>query len=223
VIKKFLKMLTNFLGILAVLAVVLLILPRIYTQLYARARIHTTEQSPTARVAIVFGAGLRRDGSPTPVLQDRVTAAAKLYQEKKVQKLLMSGDNRFLDYNEPGAMYDYAIKLGIPPEDIILDYAGRRTYDTCYRAIHIFKVTDAVLVTQDFHLPRALFTCNGLGLPAEGVSADMRTYSRFSETSWLMREMPATLVALMDVWVTHPLPVLGDPEPIFPEDMARTP
>jgi SanA protein len=80
-------------------------------------------------------------------------------------------------------MRDYAIGLGVPEEDIILDYAGRRTYDTCYRARHIFGVEQAILVTQNFHLPRALFTCSAFGIQSSGVSADLRTYSRRSMDS----------------------------------------
>jgi len=112
------------------------------------------ESVPADRVAIVFGAGLQRDGTPSAVLRDRVATAASLYFEGKVQKLLMSGDNRFLDYNEPGSMKAYAISLGVPGEDIVLDYAGRRTYDTCYRAREIFGLDEAILVTQTYHLPR---------------------------------------------------------------------
>ena len=88
----------------------------------------------------------------------------------------MSGDNRFIDYNEPGAMQAFALELGIPEEDIVLDYAGRRTYDTCYRAGEIFQLETAILVTQEFHLPRALYICNVLDIKAVGVSADVRTY-----------------------------------------------
>ena len=90
----------------------------------------------------------------------------------KVEKLLLSGDNRTLDYNEPGAMRAYAISLGVPAEDIVLDYAGRRTYDTCFRAKAIFGVDQVLLVTQMFHLPRALYTCRALGIEAEGIPAD---------------------------------------------------
>jgi SanA protein len=128
----------------------------------------------------------------------------------------MSGDNRFVDYNEPGAMYQYAVDLGVPPQDIVLDYAGRRTYDTCYRAQAIFGLQDVLLITQKFHLPRAVFLCNQMGLKANGVIADRSAYSRYSRLIWNLRETPATLVALVEAWITRPLPVLGDPEPIFP-------
>jgi SanA protein len=165
-------------------------------------------------VAIVFGAGLRRDGGPTAVLYDRVATAAALYHAGKVRTLLLSGDNRFENYNEPGAMQQAALALGVPAADIVLDYAGRRTYDTCYRAQAVFGVTQALLVTQSFHLPRALFICEALGLSATGVSADQRTYRRSSLVIWNAREVVATAAAWWDVNIARPLPVLGEPLPI---------
>jgi SanA protein len=214
-IKKSLKMLFRlFLWSIIALMIVFGI-PRLITEIGAQGRIFTTDTVTKSRVAIVFGAGLQRDGTPSPVLKDRVAAAAQLYFAGKVEKLLMSGDNRFVDYNEPGAMQAYAVSLGVPEGDIVLDYAGRRTYDTCYRAYHIFGVDEAILVTQRYHLPRALFTCNGIGLKSTGVAADMQYYRKFSRVVWNAREVPATLVALWQVWISHPLPVMGDPEPIF--------
>lgn len=195
----------------------ILLVPRLIAWVYAWPRTFSLAEAPPRSVAIVFGAGLWRDGSPSPVLRDRVAAAAELYFAGKVRKLLMSGDNRFINYNEPGAMRQYALSLGVPEEDIVLDYAGRRTYDTCYRAKGIFGVKEAILVTQSFHLPRALYTCNHLGVSAVGVAADRRPYAWRSRLYWHSREVPATLVALWEVHVTRPLPVLGDPEPIFPE------
>ncbi len=182
-----------------------------------RTRLETPTGVPRTPVAIVFGAGLWRDGSPTPVLRDRVATAAELYFSGKVQKILMSGDNRFVEYNEPGAMRDYALSLGVPAEDIVLDYAGRRTYDTCYRAQAVFGVGSAILVTQGYHLPRALYTCNMLDIEATGVPADRRIYSRRSVAFWNLREIPATLIAFWDLFITQPTPVLGDPEPILIE------
>ena len=190
-------------------------LPTLLAEISARNRTFAMEQAPDAPVAIVFGAGLNRDGRPSPVLRDRVSTAAELYFAGKVQKLLMSGDNSYLDYNEPGAMQSYALGLGVPEKDIILDYAGRRTYDTCYRALHIFGVTNALVVTQAYHLPRTLLTCQGLGLNAFGVIADQREYHLVAMQRWRIREIPATLVAFWDVYVTRPLPILGNPEPIF--------
>ena len=202
--------------IILVLVFLFIALPRLVTYWSTRSRVYTLESAPTRRVAIVFGAGLWWDGSPTPVLRDRVATAARLYFAGKVEKLLMSGDNSYVEYNEPGAMQAYALELGVPAEAIVLDYAGRRTYDTCYRAKTIFGVKEAILVTQSFHLSRALYTCNALGLPSVGVPSDLRVYQRRSLFYWNLREVPATLVALWEVYVSHPKPILGKPEPIFP-------
>lgn len=185
------------------------------TELITRSRVYRMDEVDEYPVAIVLGAGLRPDGTPTTVLQDRVSTAANLYFTGKVKKLLMSGDNQFSHYNEPGAMLAFAIELGVPEKDIVLDYAGRRTYDTCYRAQHIFGISKAIVVTQRYHLPRTLIICDRLGLEAIGVPADQRQYWPLTYFLWKLREIPATINALMDIWITKPLPVLGEPEPII--------
>ena len=215
-LRKFIKMILQLVLLLSILIPVTLLLPRLIAGWQTRSQIMPSDQVPTERVAIVFGAGLWRDGSPTPVLRDRVAQAAELFFAGKVEKLLMSGDNSHLDYNEPHAMRDYALSLGVPEQAIVLDYAGRRTYDTCYRARDIFGIKQAILVTQSFHLPRALYICNQLGIQANGVASDLRSYNRRSLTFWNIREIPATLVAFWEVHITRPQPILGNPEPIFP-------
>ena len=201
-----------------VISALVLFLPRLITELYAWLRTYNPATVPTQKVAIVFGAGLTRSGDATPILKDRVATAAELYFSGKVQKLLMSGDNSTVNYNEPEAMRRYALILGVPDSDIVLDYAGRRTYDTCYRAGVIFGVKDAILVTQKFHLPRALFLCNVLGVNASGVVADNFNYRKRSLLFWNLREIPATVTAFRDV-VTRPLPILGKPESMFSENV----
>ncbi|MCB9076116.1 MAG: YdcF family protein [Anaerolineaceae bacterium] len=174
---------------------------------------------PAADVAIVFGAGLRWDGRPTSVLHDRVVTAVDLYKNGTVKKLLMSGDNRFDYHNEPGSMRDLALELGVPDEDIVLDYAGRRTYDTCYRAGAIFGVKKAILVTQRFHLDRALYLCNALDVAAIGVAADRRPYR--GQPFMNLREVAALTVAWLDIHVLRPQPVLGERNPIEIARIAR--
>jgi SanA protein len=178
-----------------------------------RKLIYTAETVPPRKVAIVYGAGITRDGRPQTALADRVWTASELYKAGKVQKLLMSGDNRYVDYNEPEAMRQYAIEQGVPDEDIVLDYAGRRTYDTCYRAGTIFEVEEAILVTQWFHLDRALYTCDTLGIDAVGVAADRREY--WSARYWWLRELAAVSRAWLDLNFLHPTPVLGEKLPIL--------
>jgi SanA protein len=167
---------------------------------------------PDRPLGIVFGAGYWPSGRLSDALADRMDAAIALYQAGKVNKLLLTGDNRFQEYNEPAAMAAYAEARGVPREDLVLDYAGRRTYDSCYRAGAIFGVERAVLVTQDFHLPRALFTCDRLGLEVVGVAADQRAYMRAAWYS--LREVFALTRAWLDLELLKPQPVLGDPIPV---------
>ncbi len=185
-----------------------------WIQWHYRPVIYPPDQVRPERVAIVFGARIYADGRLSPMLRDRVETAARLYQEGKVQIILFSGDNRFAEYDEPGRMMEYASSRGVPAEAMQPDYAGRRTYDSCYRAREIFGLQSAILVTQRFHLPRALFTCNQLGLSAVGVAADLQPYSRRSLAWSNLREIPALTAALVDVIRRQPAPVLGDPIPL---------
>lgn len=180
--------------------------------MYVPAKI---EQVPQKSVAIVFGAGYWPSGALSMVLKDRLDAAIELYHAGHVQKLLFSGDNRFVDYNEPAKMLEYTLAQGIPRADVVLDYAGRRTYDTCYRAHDIFQVRDAVLVTQRYHLPRALATCGALGLDAVGYIADRQPYPRRDLAWYWTREALALWRAWWDIYIAHTTPVLGEPLPIF--------
>lgn len=187
---------------------------RLWVERRTAGRVYeSVDQVPARPVALVLGAGLWPDGSLTPILADRVMTAVELYQAGKVEKLLCSGDNRFVDYNEPAAMKAYAVRLGVPERDIVLDYAGRRTYDSCFRARAIFGVEEAVVVTQRFHTARALYTCEALGVDVVAVRADRRVYAA-NRVVWMTREYLALLLAWWDVNVRHPLPVLGEPEPI---------
>ena len=169
-------------------------------------------QIPAQRVAIVFGAGVYPDGTPTPMLGDRVFAAVELYKLGRVQKLLMTGDNSRKDYDEVTTMKRYAEERGVPAEDITLDYAGFSTYESCYRAKNIFGVKQAVLITQKFHLPRAVYTCNQLGVEAFGLGTpDWETYRFHTISYYTLREQLSTLKALWEIHITRPLPTFLGP------------
>jgi SanA protein len=187
---------------------------RAYVERTFSPTIVAAEDAPGTRVAVVFGARVYPSGRLSAMLRDRVDTAVDLYKAGTVEKILVSGDNRFEDYNEPGAMRDYAVAQGVAQEDVQPDFGGRRTYDTCYRAREIFGVESAILVTQEFHLPRALFTCSQLGMEVVGVAADRREYAPQSIAWSESRETPATLAALFDVIRRAPPPVMGDPIPI---------
>jgi SanA protein len=204
--------------LILILLIIIGVLPAVIAYISAVGSRFPLGTAPNGKTAIIFGAGLYRDGSPSAVLRDRIQTAVELYKAGKVEKLLMSGDNSTLNYNEPGAMQKYAMQLGIPEDAIVLDYAGRRTYDTCYRAKSIFGISEALLITQDYHLPRALYICKILGIKSVGVSADRRNYRLGTYIYWRIREIPATFTAFIDLYLTKPQPILGDPEPIYPPD-----
>jgi vancomycin permeability regulator SanA len=207
------------LEIAAVIILALLIWgPSIYANLSTRSLRYNIDKTsiknvPKKDVAIVFGAGVNRQtGEPTPYLQWRVETAVKLLKAGRVQKILMSGDNSIEKYNEPEAMKKWALKLGADDKDIVLDYAGYSTYDTCYRANYIFGVHEAVLVTQGYHLPRAVMTCNDLGVKSVGVAALRRGTD--VEINYITREWLSTNKSTIQL-IAKPKPtVLGNPEPI---------
>ncbi len=177
-----------------------------------RVRIVQTEDIQSRPVALVLGASLKR-GAPNGVLEDRLVAAKELYDAKKVQKLIVSGDNRTFDHNEPEAMKRFLVSRGVPIEDIVLDYAGQRTYDSCYRLRDIFAQRSVIIVTQYFHLPRALYLCNSLGVDAVGVAAEQKYRAQW--WSAYFREFFASLRAWIDVMILKPMPILGKQEKVF--------
>lgn len=204
------------LGLFGLAAFVVVVLAGIYWNVRRGGRpIYTRpENAPTLPVAVVFGAGYGKNG-PSAMLYDRVATGAALYRLGKVRKLLMTGDNGRWNYNEPAIMRKTALRLGVPDRDIVLDFAGFRTYDSLYRAKAIFGVKQAILVTQAYHLPRALFTARELGLEAVGVAADSGPYpGQFWRN---VREIGSVENAWLATRVLHPRPTfLGRPEPIFP-------
>lgn len=170
---------------------------------------------PDRPTAIVFGAGVV-DGKPTPALADRVHGAVELYREGRVGHLLLTGDNSRVDYDEVGAMRDQAMAEGVPPEAITRDHAGFDTRSSCYRARDVFGVRAAVLVTQDYHLPRALYTCRDLGVDAVGLRipdwqhhADQLTWCCYPPDDarrYMAREWLARPNALVEAHLTRPEP-----------------
>ena len=169
-----------------------------------------TEEPP--RIAIVFGARVWDDGTPSHVLYDRVLTAVELYRAGRVKKLLMSGDNPTAEYDEPTAMKKTAIELGVPESDIVLDFAGRRTYDTCYRAKEVFEVQKAILVTQEFHQARASYLCSNLGVDSIGITADRRQYQ--GRRRWAVREFFSVFGAWFEMNFMSFAPIGGKKEPI---------
>lgn len=140
-------------------------------QLSGSSKIYSAQEVPDRPVALVFGAGLTASGKPSPYLAARLDTAHELFSTGKVRVILVSGDNSRESHNEPAAMRDYLVAQGVPEDAIVLDYAGFDTHDSCARAHDVFGVDAAVLVTQDYHLPRAVFSCAEAGIDAVGVGA----------------------------------------------------
>ncbi len=137
---------------------------------------NSVEAIPHTEVAVVLGAAILKDGSPSPIFIDRVDAALKLYEAGKVEKILVTGDNGSVTHNEVNPVRLYLLEKGIPDKDIFLDHAGFDTYSSMYRARDIFLADTMTVVTQSFHLPRSVFIARAMGLNAYGMNADDGTY-----------------------------------------------
>lgn len=166
------------------------------------------EKLERSQVALVLGALVYNDGSMSDILKDRADTALELYKKGMVNKILVSGDHGRKEYDEVNAVKDYYLENGVFEEDIFTDHAGFDTYDSLYRARDIFGVESVIVVTQSFHLPRAVYIARSLGIKVQGYSADKRFYvlSRYNN----IREKFASLKAFMNVMFKSKPKFLGD-------------
>lgn len=171
-------------------------------------------------MALVFGAAVLPDHTPSQFLAARLDLARRLLAEGKVQVILVSGDNRARNYDEPTAMRDYLVRAGVPTGAVVRDFAGFNTYASCVRARQVFGVTGAVLVTQDYHLPRALRICRSIGLDAVGVGSRVASGTA-AWTDGARREVLADLKAVWEL-LTRPEPRFsGPPDPAVTRALAQ--
>jgi vancomycin permeability regulator SanA len=196
----------------------LIVVPTIYAKLstsYVRYNANdiSLQTIPKRDVAIVFGAGVLPSGQPTEYLRNRILTGVNLYKAGRVSKIVMSGDNSSVHYNEPDAMKRYAVTLGVSASAIVEDFAGYSTYDTCYRAGAIFGIKRAIVVTQGYHLPRAVMTCRSLGIDTIGVAASRE--GKDSALTYIAREYLSTDKAIVELVVRPKPAVLGTYEPIY--------
>ncbi len=193
-----------------VLALLVVLGPWVFAHIASLGRIKSVDNAPARDVAIVLGAGVRY-GQPSPYLRARLDIAHQLYEKGQIRAILVSGDNRQSDYNEPDAMRNYLIDKGIPASQVVADYAGVNTHATCVRAKEIFGVSEGLIISQSYHLPRAVTTCRLVGVNAIGVGDD----SRAKDATWrdyAIREIPASMKMVIDV-LTDRKPILGEREP----------
>jgi vancomycin permeability regulator SanA len=180
----------------------LLAIPWLGFWLSTSSAISTVDGAPQTKVALVLGAGLTVKGTPSNALARRVETGVALYKHGRVKKLLMSGDNSRATYDEVSAMKKLAVSLGVPKNDVLLDYAGFRTLDSCIRVRKVFGQTRIIVVSQRFHLARAIHLCRSAGVTAFGVSApDIRGFS--SRLVSAVRELPASTQAWFDAHILH--------------------
>src|SRR5665213_83535 len=201
----------------ALLVFILLFAPLTYDFFSTRGNRYDLGRTPISQVpfhhvALVFGAGILRNGQPTPYLQYRIETAVKLYEAHRVNILLMSGDNSVINHNEPLVMKNYAVKLGVPAKAIVVDDAGFNTYDSCYRAHAIFGLHDATLVSQGYHLPRAMVTCAHLGIANIGAIAIHPTQDY--ALNYLARELVSTDKMVLQLMFKPNPTILGKRLPI---------
>ncbi|MBT2505031.1 YdcF family protein [Streptomyces sp. ISL-98] len=199
------------------LASVLALAPATWMHAVADSRVRTTADAPAQDVAVVFGAGLWR-GGPSPYLAHRLDAAAELYRTGKVKVVLVTGDNSREEYDEPDAMRTYLTKQGVPDERIVSDFAGFDTWDSCVRAKKIFGVERAVLVSQGFHIRRAIALCRAAGIKSYGVGVDA-----VRDATWYyggVREILAAGKAALDATIKPDPVFLGRQEPGVTDALA---
>ncbi|WP_232014269.1 SanA/YdcF family protein [Cellulomonas fimi] len=183
----------------------------------------SVQDVPPSGVVIVPGAGLRPDGTPSTYLRRRLDAAAELYAQGTVEVVLVSGDNRTPQHDEPTAMRDWLVERGVPADRVVRDHAGLDTHDTCVRAHDVFGVEEAVVVTQSYHLRRMLFSCRAAGIDVTGVGVSAASVEPAKAVVYRVRELPASWRAALDA-VTRRPPVHGGPvEPGVTDVLARVP
>jgi vancomycin permeability regulator SanA len=181
-----------------VIAVLLVAVSVWWVDRQARGHLYTADEVPATPVALVLGAQVDPDGTPSPFLAARLALAQRLYDTGKVKVLLVSGDFGQPDYDEPDTMRSWLVSHGVPQKRVVVDYAGFDTYDSCARAIRIFGVHRAIVVTQTYHLPRAVALCRHLGIDATGVGDDSVSVHRFDWLRASVREQGACVKASFD-------------------------
>ena len=196
--------------------IVALAVPTVLVFLGGRGSTTDTHEVPHAQAALVLGAQVMPNGAPSSMLSDRIDAAAELYEAGKVDKLLLSGDHGRVNYDEVGTMKRILLARGIPAQDIFTDHAGFDTWDSAQRAKRVFDVRSAIVVTQKFHMARALYDARQAGLTATGYAADRRDYGRVMRRLQV-REAAARVKTLADAitgadphFLGPELPITGD-------------
>ena len=188
---------------LAVVLVLLVVGANVYVLTSGGDSTSEVAEVPRAEVAIVPGALVEPDGDMSSMLAARVEQASRLWHAGKVEKILVSGDHGTWKYDEPDTMRKALVRDGVAPRDVFEDHAGFDTWATMVRARSIFGVRDAVVVTQGFHMPRALYLADAAGIDATGLTADLQEWGRQGRKSEV-REVLSRVKAIADVTLDSP-------------------
>ena len=192
------------------LVVVVGVLPVAVVQAMGQAKVRGSLDGLDPRpVVIVPGAGLRPDGGPSVYLERRLTAARDLYRAGTVQRILVSGDASTAYHDEPTAMLEWLVGQGVPADVVVRDVGGLDTYDTCVRAHDVFGVDRAIVVTQDYHVRRMLFSCQAAGIDTVGVGVAATSATPKDWVVWHLRELPASWKAFLDASLRRPPATAG--------------
>ncbi len=185
--------------VFSIIIIIAIPIPSIYSQFKYSSRIYTAETTPHRPVALVLGAGVWSTGTPSSLLIERVRKAASLYQLGKVEKLLLTADNRSVANYETDVMRELAKDLGVPESALIMDTRGYSTTESCQRASSVYHVSSVLIVSQYFQLPRAMFLCESSGLEVAGIVSADGSVDLKSLILWYLREIPANVFALFQV------------------------
>jgi len=215
---KKLKKITTAFALFCAVIIIVITLINFDVQKSSEGEIYRIDGSPQKQVALVLGAKVYEDGGLSDMFRDRIDTAIGLYEAGKVEKILVSGDHGTEEYDEVNAAKDYLLEQGVPGADIFLDHAGFDTYDSVYRARDIFQVESVILVTQEYHLSRALYIADRLSVDAVGVGADLHIYG--GEDYRNFRESFAVVKAWLDVALKSKPKFLGEPILISGEGFA---
>lgn len=215
-VRKIIKRLIIAACVMLVLASALFAAIQVYINKSAKPYLVTLESAPEAEAVIILGAMVYSNGSPSPILRDRLDYGYELYISGKVQKILVSGDHGTEGYDEVNAMRDYLLAKGVPREDIFMDHAGFDTYDSMYRAKEIFGIDTLIISTQQFHMSRAVYIARRLGINAYGYPSEDKDI--YNMTYLNLRESLAKVKAFIETdilrreskFLGEAIPIMGD-------------
>ena len=182
-----------------ILCVAILAVFLVYTIQTTRKFIYSPENAPKTRFTLVLGAGLKKNGQPTDILADRIITACKLIEKGRTDYLIMSGSIRNGHYNEPESMKNYAISRGVAASAILIDGNGTTTFRSCVNVLQNQNPKDILIVTQNFHLPRALLIARAMGMNVFGVQAIIFQFSALKKAFWSIREIFSIPVNLLRI------------------------